>query len=441
MQEKLIRHDGDIFESYELLEMLLFFRLPYKNTNPIAKQLLHRFGSLKGIFEAESEELVKVSGVGERCAGFLKRLGELFSVESSDDGVCDRDDYANENRIAMMLHSHFSDNKDATFAIVAFDNSHRIISTEVRCDVDFNSGSMNASYYTDFAIRNSASMIVTASNRRYGSPLPKPSDRESAMMASRALNSIDVHYAEHFVFAGNSYARVLPTLTTPLLNRAPLFSEIVNEIDNKIAENENKHCHNGDVFRLFDEIASSFCKEHFERTSVLFERFKALSSILMTDYRTLSSIVGERLAVFVRVIANIAKRRITDLVRLEDIADERELGEYLSALCIPLNREVLFLISYGADGRVISIDSAGEGTLNSSSVTPRALVEIAMRHSAKRVSIAHNHPYGAPELSNADLTFTKTIYDTFLALGIELSKHFCISGRGVIALSAPFDNL
>ena len=441
MQEKLIRHDGDIFESYELLEMLLFFRLPYKNTNPIAKRLLHRFGSLRGVFEARAEELCEISGVGVRCAEFLRGVGQLLDVEGDDDAVGEGEEYVSEDRIIAMFHSLFSENKDASFAIVALDNSNRIIATETLYGVDFNSGSLNAVYYTDFALKRGASMIFTASNRRYGSTLPKPSDRESAMMASRALNSIDVLYGEHFVFAGPSYARVLPTLAASLAGKGSLFNGVVSEINEDSGAYVNKCCHNDAVMAIFGEVISAFCVDHSEKTKTLFERFGSISSVLITDYPTLSEMVGSPLAIFVRVLANIAKRRITDLIKLSDITNDAELADYLSALCIPLNRECVFLISYDSEGRVISIDKAGEGTMNSSGVTPRSLVEIAMRHSAKRVSVAHNHPYGKNELSDADIVFTKALSEAFASLGIDLIRHFCISERGVIAVSAPFDNL
>lgn len=441
IQEKLIKHDGDIFESYELLEMLLFFRLPYKNTNPIAKKLLHRFGSLRGVFDARAEELREISGIGERCSEFLVGVGELFYVESDDASSGGGSEYVADAEIVKMLHSLFSRVPDVTFAMLAFDNSSRVIATETRCDVDFNSGALNAAYYTDFALKSSASMVITASNRRYGSALPKPADRESAVMVTKALSSIDVHYGEHFVFAGSNYSKVLPTLTASPLNSSLLSSGVVNENSVENGINANNDCHNVAVSKLFDKVISAFCSNHPEITQILFSRFGSLWEIMMSDYRTLAELVGSPLAIFVRLLSNIAKRRVTDLVKISDIKDDAELSDYLSALCIPLSRECVFLISYDSYGRVISIDRAGEGTLNSSSVTPRALLELAMRNGAKRVGVAHNHPYGRSEFSGADIAFTKSLYDAFLALGIELTKHFCISAQGVFAISAPFDNL
>jgi DNA repair protein RadC len=64
-----------------------------------------------------------------------------------------------------------------------------------------------------------------------------------------------------------------------------------------------------------------------------------------------------------------------------------------------------------------------------------------MSRSARRVSIAHNHPYGKGEMSGADITFTKSLYETFMALGIELMVHYCVSAEGVVAMSASIEDL
>ena len=80
MRSKLLIHGPRIFDTYELLEMLLYYVIPYKDTNPIAKLLLKRFSSLSGVFNAETEELTEVAGIGVRTAEYIRNLGELFNI-------------------------------------------------------------------------------------------------------------------------------------------------------------------------------------------------------------------------------------------------------------------------------------------------------------------------------------------------------------------------
>ena len=58
----------DSFPDHKLLELLLFYANPRSDTNPLAHELLDRFGSLAGVLDATPEELQKVKGVGEHAA-------------------------------------------------------------------------------------------------------------------------------------------------------------------------------------------------------------------------------------------------------------------------------------------------------------------------------------------------------------------------------------
>lgn len=440
MRAKLIKHGTDIFENHELLEMLLFFKIPYKNTNPIAKNLILKFGSLGGVFDATEEQMCTVAGVGPRCADFLKKIALLFKIERCDAAPDDTAEYIGEAELAELAFSLFSSENDCTLAAFAFDNSNRLIATEKFYGEDLSSGSLGAVYYTNFALKNAASLVITASNRRYGSSFPLPSDRESVAMISRALASIDVLYGEHFIFSGDNYSRVFPTLRASL-KTPPILVEKMRHTQVEALENANYSCHNDDVFRAFDDVMAFVEHGHNEKTKRLFERYDSVVSIFTADYETLKNVVGQPYAVFIRLIAGIAKRRIFDKINKSKMTTENELCEYLFASCLGSERETIFLVSYDANGKILAVDKAAEGTLNSSSVLPRSLLEIALKRGAVRVAVAHNHPFGRGELSSEDIVFTRALCEAFWGIGIQLFAHYCITGEGVFSLSAPFENL
>ena len=84
MRAKLIKHGQQIFDTYELLEMLLYRVIPYKDTNPVAKNLLYAFGDLDGVFRASRDELMQVRGIGERVADYLITVGGLADLIGSE---------------------------------------------------------------------------------------------------------------------------------------------------------------------------------------------------------------------------------------------------------------------------------------------------------------------------------------------------------------------
>ena len=94
MRDKFLKHGPDIFDTYELLEMLLYYAVPYKDTNPIAKRLLMRFGSLDGVLTADPSELAEISGIGKRAAELIVTIGrmpEALCLASDTDAVIHND--------------------------------------------------------------------------------------------------------------------------------------------------------------------------------------------------------------------------------------------------------------------------------------------------------------------------------------------------------------
>lgn len=70
------------FAEHEVLELLLFYSNPQKNTNPDGHRLINRFGSLKGVLDASYEELQEVEGIGEASATLIRLLPQIYKLYS-----------------------------------------------------------------------------------------------------------------------------------------------------------------------------------------------------------------------------------------------------------------------------------------------------------------------------------------------------------------------
>ncbi|MCX8167364.1 MAG: hypothetical protein N3E37_05950 [Candidatus Micrarchaeota archaeon] len=67
-------------QEYELVELLLTYVLPQRDVKPIAKELLRKFGSIKGIFDASEEKLQSVQYIKENFTTLLKLIKELNAI-------------------------------------------------------------------------------------------------------------------------------------------------------------------------------------------------------------------------------------------------------------------------------------------------------------------------------------------------------------------------
>jgi DNA repair protein RadC len=87
---------------------------------------------------------------------------------------------------------------------------------------------------------------------------------------------------------------------------------------------------------------------------------------------------------------------------------------------------VLFL---DVKNRLIASEELFRGTLTHASVYPREVVKSSLAHNAASVLLAHNHPSGTTEPSNADLTLTQALKQALALVDIRVLDHFIIAGR------------
>ena len=77
MRRRFLTGGLDGFADHEALELLLYYAIPRRDTNPIAHALMERYGSLSAVLAAPVEDLQKVEGIGERAAVLLKLVPQV----------------------------------------------------------------------------------------------------------------------------------------------------------------------------------------------------------------------------------------------------------------------------------------------------------------------------------------------------------------------------
>ena len=211
MRSKLENYGSRIFDTYELLEMLLYYVVPYKDTNPIAKRLLAAFGSLDGVLSAPISELAKVDGIGERCAEFLSLAGRIIIEDTALENRGDTCVFNDYHRTGRFLASYFAEN-GGSVCMMMLDNVMRLIDV---CDIpaeDFGSAAVKPRYFVDAILSSGASIAVLAHKRHsflYFSDAALATDK----LIRAELASIGVTVAEHYVVSGNDYAGFRPNFS------------------------------------------------------------------------------------------------------------------------------------------------------------------------------------------------------------------------------------
>lgn len=233
MRRKLVSHGGDIFDSYELLEMLLYNVIPVRDTNPIAKRLIFRFGSLAGVFSASVEELVQVEGVGAKAAEYLKSTAMLPSIIGSEARAGKHlDSY---EAIGEYLVEYFKGETEYKVIMLLFDNAMQIIGTEEVYSSDYDRGNVNGKAFLDLALFSGASCVAIAHNHPYGPLYPSHADILTNSLVVSAFVHSGVRIIDHFLISGDGYMGIGDL--TPVHNED---DKLIRDLNSAIEAAENR---------------------------------------------------------------------------------------------------------------------------------------------------------------------------------------------------------
>lgn len=106
LRQRFIRFGSDSLFDHELLECVLFYAMPRRNTNELAHNLIERFGDLKGVLNASPEEMKKVKGIGDAAAAFIGFLRQMSEEYGS--AVPAREMTASYENISQYFRDHFT---------------------------------------------------------------------------------------------------------------------------------------------------------------------------------------------------------------------------------------------------------------------------------------------------------------------------------------------
>ena len=445
MRAKLFAHGQRIFDTYELLEMLLYATVPCKDTNPIAKRLLFAFGGLDGVLGASRKELLTVNGIGERTADFLTKVGYLSHIIGAEILSDEGNGVADYDSVGEHLVKYFEGKEKSEVVALFLDNSMRVISVKKLFDVDFDSGGVKPNTFIGEAVGCSASVIISAHNHPHGPFYPTQGDRATYSLITESLSSAGFIHAEHYIIMGEWYASLSSLKSFNLhLSQLPAVDRFIESREKsggaakKVSSVSTKslietnfgggyNVHDLDFFA--DLLGYAIDDRSYGGAKALLQKYHTIENVFCASVRDLVSMVGESCAFYIKVMGYVLSRRETDKFVFKKQYSPAEVGDYLKALFIGESVEVTYLITYSKSGSVTGCHLLGEGTVSSSEIMPRKAIEIAVGSKAASVALAHNHPGGNTTASSDDINITRFFAGLFSNCGIDLRDHFIIAGQ------------
>jgi DNA repair protein RadC len=198
------QQDRSSLADYELLELLLGYALPRKDTKPLAKELMKRFGSLKGIYTARPEELREVDGFGPGLEVFWG-VWQEFWARLQEAPLRHREMLCTPGAVAEMACSRLGHDPVESFWVALVDNKNRLITFVRAAQGTVDQAAVYSREVLALALKWQASGIILVHNHPGGDPTPSLQDKDLTQRIKKAADEVGLRVLDHLVVAEDRY--------------------------------------------------------------------------------------------------------------------------------------------------------------------------------------------------------------------------------------------
>ena len=204
MRSRFSRLGGKL-DDYQLIEILLFYAIPRVDTNPIAHELMNRFGSLRGVLDASAEQLRTVRGIGDSAAVLIKLTQCISSIYLEQSRPAGEADVIDSDSVGPMMAAKFKGHSEELAFMLCLNKTGGLIACCQLSRGDISGTEISLRTVVELAISHAASGVVIAHNHPSGVALPSEADVASTVTLRNLLKAIDVALVDHIIVSGDDW--------------------------------------------------------------------------------------------------------------------------------------------------------------------------------------------------------------------------------------------
>ena len=204
MRQRFMTGGLDAFADHEILELLLYYAIPRRDTNPIAHALMERYGSLPAVLAAPMEDLKRTEGIGESAAVLLHLVPQVCRrarlAQVGEDQVLN----SSERAGAYLLECFDGESREVIYQL-CLDRKGKLLACKRLGEGSVASADLDVRRLVENAILTGASAVILAHNHPSGVALPSDGDYTATMRVRAALNAIGIELADHIIVADGGF--------------------------------------------------------------------------------------------------------------------------------------------------------------------------------------------------------------------------------------------
>jgi len=204
LKQRFLEEGLNAFEDHQVLEMLLFYTIPRRDTNEIAHRLLNKYGTLESLFDASPEDLMQKGGVTPNTAIFLSMVPQLarkyMLIKQGKKPVLDSSVKAGNYVVSLFIGKNYE-----AFYVICLNSQNKVNYTALVHEGTINEAPVYPRLIVETVLRYKASSVILAHNHPGGSLKPSNADIEVTKRICDALKTISINVIDHMICAGNAY--------------------------------------------------------------------------------------------------------------------------------------------------------------------------------------------------------------------------------------------
>ena len=208
LKQRFLEDGLDNFTDIQVLELLLFYAIPQRDTNPIAHALLNHFGSLSGVLDADVAELKKVPGISDHSATLLALVTELCRYYQVDSAQRVEILTTLDACGAYLVPRFFGRTRETVF-LLCLDAKCKVLCCKEVGEGSVNSASISVRKIVETALAANATTVILAHNHPSGVAVPSGEDAQPPRRIAAALSAVEVHLAAHIIVADGDYVSMV----------------------------------------------------------------------------------------------------------------------------------------------------------------------------------------------------------------------------------------
>ncbi|MBQ5968618.1 MAG: hypothetical protein IJL52_00700 [Clostridia bacterium] len=186
-----------------VLELLLFYGIPYRDTNPIAHALIDAFGSFSAVLEATPEQLQRIKGMTANAAVLLNLILPVFRRYEED--ARRRPRLETSTQVADYMRSRYRGVTVETLYALCFDETATLLSVRKVVEGDACSMPMDFRALAAAALETGATHVTLVHNHPGGIAAPSMEDARSTRSARTLLKALKINLDDHIIVAGEQF--------------------------------------------------------------------------------------------------------------------------------------------------------------------------------------------------------------------------------------------